>query len=205
MNTDSLPGLDVSRETIDVLAHYKGLLEKWNPVINLVSKNTIPEVWNRHIVDSAQIYKFSSNSMQKWVDIGSGGGFPGLVCALLAKGDDKAIQFTLVESDARKCAFLRTVAAELQLDVIVKTERIEKLSAEKADVLSARALAPLDKLLEFSSLHLNKDGHALLLKGSNFREELEIALKKWNFSHEIFPSVTSPDSVIIKIGDLKSA
>ena len=193
---------NVSRETIERLETYVELLERWNPKINIVAKSTISDVWARHIVDSAQVSFIPKQRVDHWVDLGSGGGFPGLVVAIL-KAESESAKVTLVESDNRKSAFLRAVARETGVNVSVISERIEKTEPLNADILSARALAPLPMLLGFCERHLQRDGIAVFSKGSNFRQELEDAQKQWMFSVVETPSLTDKSSVILKIGDIQ--
>lgn len=202
MNTQTIAGLDVSRETLERLEIYLALLKKWNSAINLVSKSTLDQAWQRHFVDSAQVFSLVPEHIRHWADFGSGGGFPGLVCATLARELSSKIRFTLVESDQRKATFLRTVARELDLDVEVLSQRIEQVMPLEADLISARALASLPKLLEFTERHLLPGGHAIFMKGMSFREEISESLESWRFSHEEYPSVTDPESVILLIGDI---
>ena len=117
-------GTSVSRETMERLEYFGELTAKWTVKINLIAKSTIPDIWNRHIIDSAQVFQYAE-SPQHWVDIGSGGGFPGIVMAILAKEHAPETKFTLIESDARKCTFLRTAARELGLNLYAITQRIE--------------------------------------------------------------------------------
>lgn len=194
--------LDVSRETLEKLETYVELLKKWNARINLVSKSTIEQVWERHILDSAQVFDLAPRDFQHWVDLGSGGGFPGLVCAILAQERNPEASFTLVESDARKSVFLRTVARELKLSTKVVTERIEKIEPLDADVLSARALADLTVLLEFSSRHMQKSGVALFPKGVNWKNEVQLAEASWFFECEPTNSITEEGAVILRIGGI---
>ena len=147
MTRDLICGsLDVSRETIDRLSHFEQTLLKWNPKINLVSKSSLQDIWTRHIVDSAQVFLLAEDHISKeedsnWLDIGSGGGFPGLVIAILAAERATRLSVTLIESDKRKAAFLRTAARECGVRVKVISNRIEKVDPQNADFLSARALA----------------------------------------------------------------
>lgn len=203
MELHHLPELDVSRETLERLEAYLALLEKWNPAINLVAKSTIQYAWERHFIDSAQVYSFAPGQITHWADFGSGGGFPGLVCAVLASELSPRTKFTLVESDQRKATFLRTVARELDLDVSVISKRIEDIEPLEADLISARALAALPKLLDYSKRHLLPDGHGLFLKGASFRDEITESLESWRFSHEEYKSSTDAESVILVIGDIE--
>lgn len=193
---------DVSRETMGRLEIYSSLLVKWNPRINLVSKQTIPDIWERHFVDSAQIYSLAPKGFTNWVDIGSGGGFPGLVCAIIATELDPSAMFTLVESDARKSVFLRTVIRETGANAKVISDRIEKIPPLRAQVLSARALADLDTLLSFSERHLQESGTALFPKGVNWEKELKIASRAWLFDWEATKSKTESGAVVLRIGGI---
>lgn len=191
---------DVSRETLDHLEAYAALVRKWNPKINLVSKASLPDLWERHIVDSVQTVRIP-NCNGHWVDLGSGGGFPGIVAAILGIGQEA--HFTLVESDQRKSAFLRTVIRELKLNAKVETARIEEIASLEADILSARALSDLDQLLGFAERHLKPGGSALFPKGAKWREEVAQAKRNWAFTLTPIPSKTDPEAAILKIEDIE--
>ncbi|MFC3057440.1 16S rRNA (guanine(527)-N(7))-methyltransferase RsmG [Paenirhodobacter populi] len=194
-----LKSVDVSRETLERLEGFEQLLIKWNGAINLVSPHTIRQIWSRHFLDSAQIFDLSEGRSGLWMDIGSGGGFPGLIVAILAAEKRPDLSVMLVESDRRKAAFLTTAAVKLGLKVTVKADRIEALPPANCDILSARALAPLSDLLGYAARHLAKDGICLFPKGIRWRDELAEAAKNWSFSHEQFPSLTDKDAVILKM------
>lgn len=193
---------DVSRETLDRLRIHAALLEKWNPRINLVSKSTLSTLWARHTLDSAQLFEQRPEGAAHWADLGSGGGFPGLVLAILAHEAAPELRFTLVESDLRKATFLRTVATETGIGADIVTERIESLEPLAADVLSARALAPLPRLLGFAARHLAPTGRALFPKGVSHATEIEDSLASWRFDVQKIPSRTDPASVILNIGGI---
>lgn len=193
--------LDVSRETLERLKTYETLLKKWNPVINLVSKSTLDDAWTRHFVDSAQVFDLAPPAAH-WADLGSGGGFPGLVVAIIGAEKAPQMKVTLVESDQRKATFLRTVAREMDLPTEVIARRIEQVPPLRADVLSARALAPLDQLLGFANEHLARSGICLFPKGANHQSEIDAALALWRFDLHKVPSQTDPEAVILRIGDL---
>ncbi|UZD90710.1 16S rRNA (guanine(527)-N(7))-methyltransferase RsmG [Cognatishimia activa] len=195
--------LDVSRETLDRLALLAELLEKWNSKINLVSPSTIKDLWNRHILDSVQLFNLAQPSGGKWLDIGSGGGFPGLVLAIMNAELPAPWDITMMESDVRKCTFLRTVLRETSVKADVVTARIEKADPHSADVLSARALADLDALLSFSERHLEANGTAIFPKGVNWKKEVQAAEKSWSFSSEVIKSETQEGAVILKVRDIK--
>lgn len=196
---------DVSRETLGRLEAYAGLLQRWNPKINLVSRASLPELWTRHFVDSAQLFALCPPGARHWADLGSGGGFPGLVVATLAAEVVPDLRVTLVESDGRKAAFLATAARELGLTVDVRAERIEALPPLGADVLSARALASLDVLLGFADGHLAPAGRALFPKGARAEEEVAEARRHWAFDLTRHPSQTAEDGVILEIGAISHA
>ncbi|WP_170468227.1 16S rRNA (guanine(527)-N(7))-methyltransferase RsmG [Ruegeria arenilitoris] len=190
--------LDVSRETFERLTTYVKLVKQWNPKINLVSRKSLDDIWVRHIKDSVQVYR-CAQPYASWVDLGSGGGFPGMVCAIMAIEDAPDAQFTFVESDQRKSAFLRNVARECGAKCRVISKRIEAVEPLNADVLSARALADLSKLLSFCDRHLSSSGLALLPKGERWKKELEDAQREWNFDVDPITSLTEPQAVILKI------
>lgn len=193
---------NVSRETLKRLVLYETLLKKWNPVINLVSRSTVADIWMRHFLDSAQLFDLAPENTGHWADIGSGGGFPGLVVAAIAAEKSPNMMVTLVESDRRKATFLQTAAREMDLQTQVLTERAENLPSLQADVISARALAPLVDLCELARHHLAPGGIALFPKGEKVENELKLALASWRFVVEKFPSKTEPNAVILKIGGL---
>ncbi|SEK83750.1 16S rRNA (guanine527-N7)-methyltransferase [Roseovarius azorensis] len=190
---------DVSRETIDRLKIYGDLLQKWNPRINLVSRATLDHLWSRHIEDSAQIYDLAPHPVAHWVDLGSGGGFPGLVVAIMGAADRSPSRTTLIESDARKSAFLRTVIRETGANATVITARIEDIPPLSADVISARALADLDALLTYTERHLASGGSAIFLKGATWKKELSEVQSKWKFDYRLDKSRTETGPVILTI------
>lgn len=189
----------VSRETYDDLRAFADLVVKWTPKINLISKSTVSDVWGRHIVDSAQLYRFAPEKFDHWVDIGSGGGFPGIVMSIMAKTSNANAQFTLIESDQRKSTFLRTAARELKLRVDVLSERIEQAEPQEADIVSARALATLSALLPMASRHLSPSGVALLHKGRQTASEISEAQHSWSFDLEQHASYTDPEARLLII------
>lgn len=198
MSDEQFKALDVSRETFERLKTFEAVIRKWNPKINLVSRNSLDELWERHIVDSIQVFN-NAPTDKKWLDIGSGGGFPGIVVAILAAEKSPETEVVLMESDHRKSAFLRTAARECGVKIQVITERIEKAEPQEADVLSARALADLSLLLEFVNRHLKKGGLAVLPKGESWKKEVDNAQEQWRFSSEQVTSLTDPNAVILKI------
>lgn len=201
----SVGGLSVSRETFAALQALEALVRRWTPAINLVSKGTLPHLWTRHIVDSAQLFSLCPESAETWVDMGSGGGFPGLVIAILAREARPNLRVTLVESDLRKATFLRQAAQTLNLDVAVKSQRIESLEPLHADVLSARALASLQELVAIASQHLQPNGLAIFPKGARFQEELAQARETWAFDVDTRPSLSDGEAAILVIRSIHRA
>jgi 16S rRNA (guanine527-N7)-methyltransferase len=193
-------GESVSRETFERLELLCALIIKWTKSINLISPNSVPEIWDRHIVDSAQIYQIAPSDWTKWVDLGSGGGLPALVIAIL---DDENRPITLVESDQRKCLFLNTAKRELDLNLHVINNRIEKTDVSNFDVMSARALAPLPDLLSYAVQYLAPKGKAILPKGARFQEELDQAGEDWQFDVTPHTSLTNTESRILEVSRIR--
>ncbi|WP_252946494.1 16S rRNA (guanine(527)-N(7))-methyltransferase RsmG [Oceanicola sp. 502str15] len=196
-----LSRLNVSRETVARLDTYAALLTKWNKAINLVAPATLPDLWSRHFLDSAQVLNHGPKT-GLWLDIGTGGGFPGLICAILAADTAPDLTFAFVESDQRKCTFLSTVLRETGIKAIIHTARVETLDSCAAQALSARALAPLTTLLEHAERHLAPTGRALFLKGAQHEAELAKALEKWAFDVQKHPSETDPAGALLTIGNI---
>ena len=192
---------NVSRETLELLKEFEELVLKWTKKINLVSSRDASQVWERHIVDSVQVFNCAPSD-GSWIDIGSGGGFPGIVAAIMGKEVTPDRPFTLVDSDQRKCAFLRTAARELSLNVEVQAKRVEQINPMGASVLSARALDDLDGLLFHAERHLAPSGVALFPKGARWQDEHERALKRWSYNIEVIKSETNPEATILKIKEL---
>lgn len=192
--------MNVSRETKERLDIYLELLRKWSPKINLVSQESLKDAGNRHFDDSLQVASLCPKDAKSWVDLGSGGGFPGAVVAIALV--DRDIDITLIESDQRKATFLRTVSRETKTPFAVIAERIENVPPMKSDVISARALAPLEELLGFAEQHLAPTGVAFFMKGESWRAEVDAAQKKWRFACKAHTSVTHPDAAILEIGGL---
>ncbi|KGJ05726.1 16S rRNA m(7)G-527 methyltransferase [Paracoccus halophilus] len=190
---------DVSRET-KALAAYAALLRKWNPAINLVSPKTLDQIETRHVADSRALVAVAADAFGSWLDIGSGGGLPGLVVAIMRPD----LTVTLVESDHRKSSFLRTAIRELGLEnASVITGRVEHLDALFAANISARALAPLPLLMAYVARHLTASGRAWLMKGRNWRTEVSEARREWNFDLITHPSPTEPDAAILEITGIR--
>ncbi|MGU3495177.1 16S rRNA (guanine(527)-N(7))-methyltransferase RsmG [Xanthobacteraceae bacterium A53D] len=191
----------VSRETLQRLDILAELLTRWQKTINLVAPNTIPDLWDRHIADSLQLVDHAPDGVTRWVDLGSGGGFPGLViAAVLAEREGASV--TLVESDTRKAAFLREASRAASLPTLVVPERIEQASqrlAQGTQVVSARALAPLPKLLDLAEPFLAVGALGLFPKGRDHERELTEALKGWTLDLNLHRSLGDPHGRILAI------
>ncbi len=196
---------DVSRETLERCAIHLGLLQRWNRQINLVSKASLEDAWGRHFADSAQIWRFRPRDPRLWLDLGSGAGFPGLVIAAIASTEAPGLHIRLVESDQRKAAFLATAAREMGVAVSIDDSRIERLAPARADVVSARALAPLSSLLAMTEKHRRSEGTALFPKGAAVHNEIADASGHWRFEHKVHPSLTEPKAAILEIGAIHRA
>jgi 16S rRNA (guanine527-N7)-methyltransferase len=197
----------VSRETMDRLQIYAAYLEEWQQTLNLVSRNSVPDLWDRHMRDSIQLVEHLPDDARSITDVGSGAGFPGLVLAIVT-----GLPTELIESHVRKGAFLREVAAATNAPVTVTTARVEDIARERwpqrhesvensVGVLTVRALAPLEKLCGMADL-LGADC-SLFMKGGRWSEELTVAEKRWRIKHQTFESVTSPEGRILRITGLK--
>ncbi|MBZ9724973.1 16S rRNA (guanine(527)-N(7))-methyltransferase RsmG [Mesorhizobium sp. CO1-1-11] len=195
----------VSRETFDRLVAFEAMFQKWNRSINLVAQSTSGDVWQRHILDSAQLAGIEPDAMH-WVDIGSGGGFPGLVMAFLL-GDRPGASIDLVESNRKKASFLQTVVGQFSLPARVVARRIEDshVLVLKPEIVTARALAPLSVLLDLSAPWLTSGARALFHKGRDYRAEVQESVNRWTFDLVEHPSVTDASGVILELSNVRPA
>ncbi len=191
----------VSSDIMARLETYAALLEKWQPRINLVGPATLRDRWRRHFLDSAQLLPLLPEATERLVDLGSGAGFPGLALAILGVPD-----VHLIESDQRKVAFLRAVSAATATRITIHAARIETVPPLAADVITARALAPLASLIGYALPLLRSQegstGTCLFLKGQQVEPELAEALAKWSMTVERLPSRSDPTGVIVRLGAL---
>ena len=192
----------VSRETLARLKLYIGMLSDWNVRHNLVSEASLADVWKRHVWDSAQLVQYIPPDAKTLVDLGSGAGFPGLVLAELLRGKTKV---TLVESKRKKCEFLLAVAARLELNCGVRNARAEDCLPETFDVITARACAPLARLLSYAQQFVGPGSVALFPKGQNVGVELTEARKFWRIEAVEYPSRTDPNGAILKVLEYRHA
>jgi 16S rRNA (guanine527-N7)-methyltransferase len=201
---DDVP-TDVSRETSDRLATLIRMLTRWNGSLNLVAEATVADAGRRHIADSAQILRSVPPEITKWSDLGSGGGFPGLVVAAIMHESHPNCRVTLIESDKRKAVFLREAAREMGIQVHVQTARVERLPPQQAQIVSARALAPLPILCGYAQRHLRPDGVALFMKGARYAQEIvDARAQGWNFDLVAHKSTTDSDAAILELRNIRN-
>jgi 16S rRNA (guanine527-N7)-methyltransferase len=195
----------VSRETFERLVAFEQLFLKWNRSINLAAPSTLDDVWRRHILDSAQLARIAPQA-KRWADLGSGGGFPGLVLAFLLVEREGA-SIDLVESNRKKASFLQAVIGQFGLPARVVARRIDDSYAlvSAPGIVTARALAALPALLDLSAPWLTKGSRALFHKGRDYRAEVEESTHRWAFDLVEHPSMTDAHGVILEVTDLRTA
>jgi len=177
---------------------FAATLERWNAAINLVSRRDMAQLWPRHIEDSLQLADLADPMPARVIDLGSGGGFPGLVLAIAT-----GAHVDLIEEDRRKCAFLREAARLTGAPVTVHAESIQRVAIPPAPVITARALAPVGTLLDLAERLLEPGGECWFLKGREAEAELEAASRAWDMTVARVPSRTDPDGVILRIRDIR--
>lgn len=187
----------LNKSQIKNLENFISLLLEKNDDYNFIGKSTIKNIWERHVLDSAQLIKFIDDKNLKFADFGSGAGFPGIILSILGLRE-----IHLIEKSFRKSEFLRSAKVFSQNRIFVQQSKLEELSNIEFDCIVSRALASLDKLLEYSIKFLKKDGYCLFLKGKNLSQEIELAKKTFQFEYELHPSLTSQESNIIKISKI---
>ncbi|MDX2082598.1 MAG: 16S rRNA (guanine(527)-N(7))-methyltransferase RsmG [Rickettsiales bacterium] len=185
---------DLNKIQIKALEDFVLMLLSQNDQFNFIGKSTVAEVWNRHILDSAQLLQFIENKNIKFADFGSGAGFPGLVLSILGLKE-----IHLIEKAFRKAEFLRQAKLFSPNRVFITQTKLEEIHNRQFDCIVSRALAPLDQLLIYCQKFLSKDGYALFLKGKNLAQEIALAKKSFQFEYELHPSLTSLESNIIKV------
>ena len=185
------------------LDRFRELLADWNARMNLVGPATLEVFWNRHAWDSAQLLKLAPPEAKAWADLGAGAGLPGLVLAIMGKGQD-GFHVHLVESMAKRCRFLSVVVAELDLPASVHNARAENLQLA-VDIVTARACAPLTRLLGYARPYLKAGALGLFLKGQDVAAELEDAAKSWEFEADTLPSLSDPRGQIVRVRRLGRA
>lgn len=188
---------DLNQVRISNIEEFVLLLLQENNNFNFIGKSTIADIWDRHILDSAQILKHIDNKDVKIADLGTGAGFPGIIISILG-----AKEVHLVEKSVRKCEFLRKAKLLSPNRLFVHQAKLEELEGQKFDVITSRALASLDKLIDYSLKLLKEGGYCLFLKGKNLDAELAEVKKIFDFKYELYPSLTSDESRIIKAWDI---
>jgi len=188
---------EVPRETLLALERFSALLLRWNRTVNLISPRDEPQLWERHIADSLQLVPLIDPLPDRAIDLGSGAGFPGLILAIAT-----GMPFDLIEADQRKAAFLREAIRITGAPARVCAVRIESAKLAPAPLITARALAPLQKLLDLAAPFLSPGGHCLFLKGANVQTELTHAAAQWHMQVECLPSRTAPHACILRISNL---
>ena len=194
---------NVSCETLDRLRIFESLVKKWTKVINLISKGDLSKIWERHILDSAQIYAHLPISPSIYSDFGSGGGFPSIVLGILLYEENPNVEIHLIESDGRKAAFLRTALRELKVPGMVWGKRVQEINLSPARVVTARAVAPLVDLLSMAQTLINNETICFFPKGVNWKKEVEVARKQWSFDLKAINSRTQSDAVILELGSIE--
>ncbi|MGD9913376.1 MAG: 16S rRNA (guanine(527)-N(7))-methyltransferase RsmG [Rhizobiaceae bacterium] len=197
---------DVSRETYERLKTFEATFRKWAGRINLSAPSTLASLWQRHILDSAQLMPLAPKA-SRWVDIGSGGGFPGAIVATLLQ-ERPGSRIALIESNRKKTAFLQAALGEVGARAEIHSVRIEashQALSFSPEVVTARALAPLDVLFGLAEPWLSSGARGLFHKGRDYRMEVEQSSHAWNFNLIVHPSRIEPDSVILEITELKRA
>ena len=188
---------ELDNSQIKNLEDFVLLLLQENQNFNFIGNSTIEDIWNRHILDCAQLLRFIENKNAKFADLGSGAGFPGIILSILGLRE-----IHLIEKAFRKCEFLRRAKLFSQKRIFIHQTKLEELAAIELDCITSRALAPLDQLLTYSKKFLKKDGYCLFLKGKNLEKEIELAKKTFQFEYQLHPSITSSESNIIKISKI---
>lgn len=193
---------NVSRETIDKLKAYEASLHEWQNKFNLVSSASLEDSWNRHFLDSMQLFKYIPESARVLYDFGSGAGFPGMVLAIMAAEKTPYLKVSLIESIKKKTLYLNHVSVLTSTPVEILNQRIENLPPQKADVITSRALTALSDLLGYANRFCDKNTICLFPKGKKHQEEITEARKSWNFDCQIIPSEQSDEGVILIITNL---
>ncbi len=195
---------NVSRETIQKLQDFVAILRDWNEKMNLVSKNSMEDVWVRHILDSLQLIEYLSPDVKSLVDIGSGAGFPGVVLAIAMQEKFPTSQITLVESITKKTVYLKDVCQKLGLNnVKIENNRVESIVFKDVDAITARAVAALEILCGYAYKIGNKQTEMLFLKGQSYAQEDAAARQKWRYDADVYPNRYAEGGVIMKLRNLR--
>lgn len=203
MKAEKIARVDVSRETYERLEIYAELLARWNRKINLVSPESIADLWRRHVVDSVQLARLAPEAARSWVDLGSGAGLPGLLVAAVRQEAFPLEKMVLIDSDQRKAAFMAEASRAMQVPVTIEIRRLgEPTEPEPFDVISARALAPLPKLLDYAEPFVSDRSICLFPKGKNRSSEIETASLAWSITIDEIQSRSSDESAVLRLQDV---
>lgn len=190
---------NVSRETFLKIVMFESLINSYSSTLNLISRGDLKILWKRHVIDSAQLFKFIPNHSRNWLDIGSGCGFPSVIISILAQEKYPNLKVFLVESNRKKSTFLEIIKSKLNLNFIVMNSRVEDIECNKYDVISARAFANFDHLLSISERFCHENSVCVFPKGVFFKEELKNAMKKWKLEINYHDSISKKFSWIIVV------
>ncbi len=193
---------NVSRETFSKLKLYESLLKEWQLKFNLVSNSSLDDAWNRHFEDSVQLFKYIPENSKVLYDFGSGAGFPGMVLAMIASEKTPYLKVKLIESIGKKTLYLNEVKKQTKTNVEIINDRIENIKAEKADVITSRAMASLSQLLEYTGKFCSKKTVCIFPKGKKFQEEIDEARKKFRFDCQAYDSEVSSEGKILIISNI---
>lgn len=195
---------NVSRETFERLKTYEASLREWQKKFNLVSNASLDDAWNRHFLDSAQLFKYIPNSAKNVVDFGSGAGFPGMVLAIMAAEKTPYLNFFLIESITKKTLYLNEVKNLTGINnVKIINDRIENIKIPPVDVITSRAMCALKELLFYASKFSSKNTLCIFPKGKKYKEEIAEAQKSWIFTYKAVPSEQSDEGAILLITEIK--
>ncbi len=194
---------DVSCETFYQLKTYQSLLEEWQVKFNLVSSSSIKDAWNRHFLDSAQLFQYIPKEAKNMIDFGSGAGFPGMVLAIMAKEKTPYLKVVLVDSIRKKTVYLKEVAQKTNTSVDIINDRIENIPNQKFDIITSRAMTSLSDLLKYSYPFCHKGSLCIFPKGKNYALELKEAHSKWNFKCVIKASEQSEEGKILIVSNIR--
>ncbi len=200
---DFAAALSVPAPVLEKLERYAATLIQWRARMNLVGRSTLPELWQRHMLDSAQLVELIPSGVRTAVDLGSGAGFPGLVVAIIAAPTHPALRLHLIESDRRRAAFLAQVIGDTGAPAEVHAVAIEKAPALAPEIIMARACAPLSRLLSYAARFWQPHTTGLFLKGQDVEEELTEARKSWRLDFELIPSRSHTSGKILKVSGLE--
>lgn len=202
MENEKEINLNVSRGTLADLKAYEASLQEWQQKFNLVSNNTLENAWERHFLDSVQLFDLIPSNSKILYDLGSGAGFPGMVLAIMAKEKTPYLKVSLIESTSKKTLYLKHVAELTKTDVEIINDRIENIKPQPVDVITSRALTALKDLFNYAIRFCDSSTVCIFPKGKKYQEEITDAQKLWKFDYELIPSQQSEEGMIIIVTHL---